>query len=113
MRSDFWSLENEWLNDFAEVLVRGTHRRVRGIAIEGDADCLIVRGSARSYYAVQLAIHCVQSFNRKRSWFSTTRLLINVNGNRLDLRLTHRARRAEVAKASKQTNSHATELIYA
>ena len=81
MRSDFWSLENEWLNEFSEALVRDTHRRVRDIAIEAEGDCLFVCASARSYYAVQLAIHCAQTFNRKCSWFPTTRLSITSNGS--------------------------------
>lgn len=113
MRSDYWSLENEWLNEFTEALVRETHRRVRDIAIDGEAGCLVVCGSARSYYAVQLAIHCVKTFNRKRSWFPTTRLLIDVDGHPIELRFAHSVRRANVIRPSTQSNNRTRELTLA
>ncbi|QEF97850.1 hypothetical protein Mal15_18960 [Stieleria maiorica] len=57
MHSDSWSLDNQWLNDFSEAFTRGTHRLIRRITIDGHPNRVVLEGCARSYYAVQLAIH--------------------------------------------------------
>lgn len=86
--TEIWSLESEWLNAFTENLLRDTRRMLCNIAIEVENDCVVVCGRARSYYAAQLAIHCVQNLNHDRSWFATTRLSLEVGDHSLELRIS-------------------------
>lgn len=115
MRSELeiWYLKNEWLNAFAEMFAKDTRCMVRDVAIEAEEDCIFICGRARSYYAVQLAIHCVQSFNRGRSPFAMTRLLLEVDERPLELSISHPLDRAQVAEASMKTNDRRRELAFA
>ncbi len=113
MRNDQWSLKNEWLNEFAEAFVRDKHRLVRDVVIESEEDCVVVCGRARPYYAVQLAIHSVQNFNRERTLFPMTRLTLNVHDGPLELRLKHRVHQVQGADASTQMNIRRRELTVA
>ena len=111
--TEIWNLENEWLNAFAETFVLSTRRMVCDVAIETDDDIVVVCGRTRSYYAVQLAIHCVQSFNRDRSQFATTRLSLEVDDHSLELSISHQPDRAQVAEVSTKTNGWRRELSFA
>lgn len=115
MRSKFanWELENEWLNAFAGAFVHDTRRMVRDLGIEVDEGCVVVCGSARNYYAVQLAIHCVQTFNRGRSPFAMTQLTLEVDDHALMLSILHQAEPVQVPDASTKTMARLRELTFA
>ena len=113
MRNDLWNLENEWLNEFAEAFVRDTHRLVRDVAIDTEEDCVVIRGCARSYYAAQLAIRCVQTLHRDRSLLPLTRLSLKVNDNPIELHFTHTGHPMQVADASTQMTNRRRELTLA
>ena len=102
MRSgaEIWNLENRGLKAFSETFVKDTHRMVADVAIDAEEDCVVVYGRTRSYYAVQLAIRCVQSFNRGNLPFPITRLSLEVNDHSLELRIVHPLDGAQVAEAS-------------
>ncbi|MEZ6153322.1 MAG: hypothetical protein R3C09_24735 [Pirellulaceae bacterium] len=108
-----WYLESEWLYEFAEMFAKDTRGMVRNVAIEADGDCVVVCGHARSYYAVQLAIHCVQSFHRDRSPFAMTRLSLEVNNHSLELCLSHQVERVQAVEASTRTHERRRELAFA
>ncbi|MCC7334196.1 MAG: hypothetical protein IT422_03835 [Pirellulaceae bacterium] len=115
MRSELenWYLESEWLNAFAEMFAKDTRGMVHNVAIEADGDCVVVCGHTRSYYAVQLAIHCVQAFHRDRSPFAMTRLSLEVNNHSLELCLSHQVERVPAAKSSTSRNERRRELTFA
>ncbi len=115
MRSELenWELENEWLNAFAGTFVRDTRRLVRDVGIEAEEDCVVVCGRARNYYAVQLAIHCVQTFNRDRSPFAMTQLSLEVDDHLLELSISHQLDRALVVEAPRKTSDRRRELMLA
>lgn len=88
MLNETWNLDNQWLNDFSETLVRDTHRLIRELSIDAESDCVVVRCRARSYYAVQLAIHATQTFTQTRPRFAETVLLLSVGGRAFELNVT-------------------------
>lgn len=110
---EIWNSENEWLNAFAETFAKGTRRMVRDVVIEADDDCVVICGRTRSYYAVQLAIHCVQTFNRACPHFAMTRLSLEVEDHSLELSISHQFNRAHIGKASSRTPGTRRELTFA
>ncbi len=113
MRNDQWSLKNEWLNRFADAFVRETHRLVQDVTIETEENCVVISGRSRSYYATQLAIHCIQTFNHEHSLLPMTRLSLKVNDNSLELCLTHPVNHVQVDQASTQMSNHRCEFRFA
>ena len=110
---DIWNCENEWLNAFAETFVQDTRRMVCDVVIEADDDIVVVCGRTRSYYAAQLAIHCVQTFNRDRALFATTQLSLEVDDHSLKLCISHQLNREHVGIASPKTPNTRRELTFA
>lgn len=113
MRSDQWSLKNEWLNAFAKAFSRDTHRLVQDILIEPEGGCVVVYGDTRSYYAVQLAIQCVQTFNCDQPLFQLTRLSLKILGRPLELQLVHQRNQVQSIQPSKQLNGHRRKVSVA
>ncbi len=108
-----WDFESEWLNAFAETFVQDTRRMVCNVVIEADDGCLVICGRTRSYYAAQLAIHCVQTFNRDCPLFAMTRLSLEVDNHSLELSIAHQLNRKHVGKASPKTSDTRRELTLA
>ncbi len=108
-----WNCENEWLNAFAETFAKATRRMVCDVVIEADDDIVVVCGRTQSYYAAQLAIHCVQTFNRDRTLFAMTRLSLEVEDHSLELSISHRLNCEPVGKASPKTPYTRRELMFA
>ncbi|PAY16120.1 hypothetical protein CKO51_28365 [Rhodopirellula sp. SM50] len=113
MQHDTWHLDNQWLNDFSETLVRDTHRLINELSIEVESDCVVVRGDARSYYSVQLAIHAAQTFGQVRPRFAETILLLSVGGQSLELNVTHATEPTHDAEVSTGRNARRRELTLA
>lgn len=110
---EIWSSKNEWLNTFAVAFTKGTRRMLCDVVIEADDDCVVICGSARSYYAVQLAIHCVQTYGRVCPPFAMTRLSLEVEDHSLELSISHRFSRERVGKASARRPDTRRELTFA
>lgn len=110
---EIWNSENEWLNAFAESFVQDTRRMVCDVVIEADNDCVVICGRTRSYYAAQLAIHCVQTFNRACPLFAMTRLSLEVDDHSLELSISHQLDRVRVGKVSPKTPDTRRELTFA
>lgn len=88
-----WSEQNASLNAFGLAVQQGTHGLFRDLTLDRiDDDCVVVRGSCRSYYGVQLAIHAAKQFGRDHS-LPEIRLLVCVGGSTLELILVHAASR--------------------
>ena len=113
MHHDTWHLDNQWLNDFSETLVRDTHRLINELSIEVESDCVVVRGHARSYYPVQLAIHATQTFGQTRPRFAETLLLLVIDGRSLELNVTHPIEPTQEAEVSTRRIDRRRELTLA
>lgn len=85
-----WSERNASLNAFKTALHRGTHGLIHELAFDlMDDGSVVVCGSARSYYGVQLAVHTTKQFANSRRLFLETRLLLTVGERRLELVIIH------------------------
>lgn len=113
MQRETWDLDNKWLNDFSESFVHGTQRLIRNISIDIDSNSVVVRGGARSYYAVQLAIHATRMFSQERPRFAETVLLLSVDDRPLELNLTHTVKRKRNLKVSTGSNERHPKLTFA
>lgn len=110
---EMWNSENEWLNAFAETFIQDTRHMVYDVVIEADDGCVGICGRTRSYYAVQLAIHCTQTFKRDRPVFAMTRLSLEVNDHTLELSISHQLDREPVDEALPKTPDTRRDLVLA
>lgn len=72
-------------------LERRTHNRLRDIEMWNTISGIEVTAKSATYYVVQLALTAVANFIDERTDISSARLLIDVNGQPLDLCLTNGA----------------------
>lgn len=110
---ELWNQENVWLNAFAETFFKDTRRMVLDAVIDADGDGVVICGRTRCFYAVQLAIHSVQTFNRNGTLFRTTRLILEVNAHPLELSISHPCRPVPVTAKLQRFGERIGELTFA
>ncbi|WP_417849764.1 hypothetical protein [Thalassoglobus sp.] len=89
MSLDQWSDRNELLNSFSSTILHETNGLIRGVTLDLADDCMIVRGNARSYHGIQLAIQALKQLGGKQRLFSRTQLQLQVEGNPVSFSIAH------------------------
>ncbi|TWU17211.1 hypothetical protein Pla52o_53860 [Novipirellula galeiformis] len=96
MSIDQWSQQNEWLNSYQTALQTVTHGLIQNLCVDAEVEAVRVRGTATSYYGVQLAIHATRQFSRQHALFAWTELSLEVHGRSLRLVVPHPPKRTRL-----------------
>ena len=90
MSFDQWSERNASLNSFKKAIHRGTHGRIRDLALDFmDDGSVVVCGFARSYHVIQLALLTTKQFGNAHRISLETRLLLRIGDKQLEYLIAH------------------------
>lgn len=79
-----WSERNEMANALEEALTTQTHGLIRELSVRTCEDSVVARGTARSFYGVQLAIHAMQQIAEQCGSNIPTTLMLTIDGATLE-----------------------------